>query len=123
MTDPTPAPGGSPFDHLPLWLRDWRVFAVLLLVLFIGGQEGRNAIRGLLGLQPTATENESCCDALDPRLAELEAAARRNDAAHERILVALGRRGLGVIQPSTSGALTPPASSEPSVMSSVGSIP
>lgn len=115
---PTPEKTGSPFDHLPLWLRDWRIFAVLLLVMVLGGQGAGDAIRGLLGIQTQATataQQHTCCQALEARLQSIE--------------VSLGRvlsycRSRGVLPPSTTGAATPSSSArEAGTMTAVGSVP
>jgi len=121
MTDQTPvapAPPGSPFEHLPLWLRDWRIFAVLLLILVLGGQEARDAIRSILGM-PAGGEQQTCCQALEPRLTTIDMSLQRNDTAHERILIALGRRGI-LVPAGASGAVAPSPSIGATMSSSGG---
>jgi hypothetical protein len=115
---PPPSAGGSPFDHLPLWLRDWRIFAVLLLVMVLGGQGVGDAVRGLLGLQAApsaATEQHTCCQAIEARLSTIEASLGR---------VLAYCRSRGVLPPSTTGAATPSsAARESGTMTAVGSVP
>lgn len=87
MSDPVsspPALSSGPQDLLPLWLRDWRVFALLILLLLFGGQEVRDAVRGLLGLGTSPAQAQTC-EALTPRVVALEEGMSRNDIAHRQI--------------------------------------
>lgn len=117
QTPPAGPAGGSPFDHLPLWLRDWRVFAFILLIMVLGGQGAGDAIRSMLGIQAPAavTAQHTCCQALEARLQSIE--------------VSLGRvlsycRTRGVLPASTTGAASPsPSAREAGSMTAVGSVP
>jgi hypothetical protein len=100
MVDPAPQPPAPPgLDAiLPLWLRDWRIFVVLLLVLILGGPEVRDGVKSLIGIAPTAAVASNCCEQIGPRIDSLERAMQRNDAAHARILQGLALRGMGPAQ-------------------------
>lgn len=118
MSDSQPVqtpPPSSPFDHLPLWLRDWRVFALLLLLLVLGGQGAGDAIRGLLGVPVANSPAATCCQTLEPRLQALEAGVTR--------LLAYCRAG-GRIPTGASGAASPSsAAREGGTLTAVGSVP
>jgi len=113
-----PVPSGSPFDHLPLWLRDWRIFAVILLAMVLGGQGAGDVLRSFLGM-PAGGGTQTCCQALEPRLVTIDSSLQRNDLMHERILIALGRRGI-LVPAGASGAVTPPPSIGATMSSSGG---
>jgi len=118
QTPTPPIPDCPPVTSLPVWLRDWRIFAILLLVMVLGGQGAGDVLRSLLGL-PAGGGTQTCCQALEPRLVAIDSSLRRNDTAHERILIALGRRGI-LVPAGASGAVTPPPSIGATMSSSGG---
>lgn len=104
MPDPTaPLSTGSEV-LLPLWLRDWRILMILLVLAVLGGGEGGRALVGLLTGTPVPAATS--CQAIEPRIAALEEAAKRNDLAHERMLLMLARRGHASPSPARDASPT-----------------